>query len=305
MLINVAFAYDDCLFFEYCGGNSHHTFGALPSSTVASNLNPGTVSDVKGFGLETLYQKGNPVSFNFVSGNGKIGALVSPTLENSFFGNRSIEIDDLQLIRQLNKKQYDNKKLSLSLGAKILSRRDAEITFGLSAKRNPDIKNINPGISIGAKFNFLRLGAYFYQDDIKFKLGNYSNPYTGMLYSNIYGSSTYQEKFSVDTYTLGVNLGNLSLDTGLIKTRYHFYTENTRVYIYSSSYAYKSFLINFAVRKEYSPNLYYKDKKMIFSRKKTEDYYGFQYLINSNVLLGLQHNNFLLNEWSATLTIYF
>lgn len=300
-----AFASDDCLFFKYCGNKSSRTSKSLPSSASSANLNPSAISNARGFGVEAVYQHGNPLSYNFVSGNGKIGALISPSLENSFFGNRSIEIDSLQLVRQLNKTQYENKKLNMALGAKLYTNNNVDVDLGLSIKRNPDIKKLNPGIGASVTFPYFHFGAYFYRDDVLVKLGNYSNPYTGILYSSTYGSSSYQEKFAVDTYTFGTSVGNLSLDAGIIKTRYQFYTENTRVNIYSSSYIYNDFILNFAVRKELSPNLLYTDNRMIISRKKSDYYYGLQYLINRNIVVGVQHNNFLLNEWSASLVVYF
>ena len=104
---------------------------------------------------------------------------------------------------------------------------------------------------------------------------------------------------------MGTSIWKLSLDTGAIKTRYKFYSENTRIYLYSSSYNYKKFLFNYAIRKEYSPNLAYYYGNMIVQRKKSDYYYGVQYLVNNYFVLGMQYNNFLLKEWSGTLTIYF
>lgn len=304
--VNVSFADDDCLFFKYCGDNSSsRSSKSLPSNAAASNLNPSNVSNVKGFGLESLYQNGNSVVFNIVSGNGKIGALISPTIENSFFGNRSIEIDDLAYMRRINKKQFNNSKLSLSVGAKLLNAKYLGIDLGVSVKRNPEIKRLNPGVGINGRLAFLHFGAYFYRDDVKINLLNFVNPYTNILYSATYGKSTYQEEFNVETYTLGTSIKNLSLDTGVIKTRYHFYNENTRIYLYSSSYSYKNYLYSFAIRKEYSPNQAYYEHNMFINRKKTEYYYGVQYLLNRHIVFGLQYNNFLLHEISATLTLYF
>jgi hypothetical protein len=303
--VNISYADDDCIFFKFCGGTSSHSKKSLPSTAAASNLNPGNLSNVKGVGLEALYQRGNPVGFSFVSGNGKVGALISPTLENSFFGNRSIEIDDLTYLRNLNKKQYDNKKLNLSAGIKLVSKKYAELDLGLSVKRNPDIKNLNPGAGINGRLAIFHFGAYFYRDDVKLKLGNYLIPNSLMTYSSFYRNSTYQERFSVDTYTVGTNIQNLSFDAGIIKTRYHFYSENTRVHLYSASYGLKNWLFNFAVRKEYSPNQAYIKGKMVSIRKKSENYMGFQYTINRYFVVGLQYNNFLLHETSGNLTIYF
>ena len=302
---NVSLAADDCLFFKYCGGASDRPSKSLPSASTSSSLNPSNLSNVKGIGLEALYQAGNPVGLGIVSGNGKIGALISPTLENSFFGNRSIEIDDVAYLRRINKKQYENSKLSLSVGAKLLNKKYVGLDLGVSVKRNPDIKNLNPGAGINGRLAIFHFGAYFYQDDVKVKLENYLNPVTQVAYSTFYKSNTYQEKFSVETYTVGATLKNLSLDAGVIKTRYQFYPENTRIHLYSASYGFKKWLFNIAWRKEYSPNLAYVDRKMISMRKKLENYYGVQYTLNRHFVVGLQYNHFLLHETSGTLTIYF
>ncbi|MDD4974706.1 MAG: hypothetical protein PHY93_10175 [Bacteriovorax sp.] len=295
---------DLCKYFKYCGGSSRKSSQSLPSSASAGNLNPGNISSVKGLGIETLYQPKNPLTFAIVTGNGRIGALVSPTLENSFFGNRSIEIDELLLARKLNKIQYENKKINLAIGAKILDKKNIGLDIGVSVKRNPQIKKINPGVGLSARFSFLNFGAYFYQDDVKVDLGNYVNPYTNILYSTTHQGTTYQEKFSVETYTVGTKIKSLSLDYGLIKTRYKFYQESTRISLYSSSYSYNSFLFNLALRKEDSPNLDFENGLMVIKRKKADIYYGAQYLVNHSIVVGLQYNNFLLHEWSATLTIF-
>ena len=299
---------DLCRYFKYCGGSASSSgrgTKSIPSSAGSGNLNPGNISNVKGVGIEAIYQSNNPLSFNLVTGNGKIGALVSPTLENSFFGNRSIEIDDQFFLRKIYQTQYRNKKLNLALGAKLFDRSNAELSLGLSLKRNPDIKKINPGVGLSARLFFLNFGAYIYQDDVKINLENYVNPYTNISYSNSYGSSTYQEMFSVRTFTLGTRINNLTLDYGLIRTRYKFYSEETLISLYSSSYSYKKFLFNVALRNEESPNLDFFESNLIMKRKKSNIYYGAEYLLNNYFSTGLQYNYFLLDELSAKLTLFF
>jgi hypothetical protein len=295
---------DLCKYFKYCGGSSRSSSQSLPSSATAGSLNPSNISSVRGLGFQTIYQPKNPLNFNIVTGNGKIGALVSPTLENSFFGNRSIEIDNLLLARKINKIQYKNKKINLAVGVKLVDKKILELDIGVSIKRNPDIKKINPGVGLSVRVSFLNFGAYFYQDDVKIDLANYTNPYTNILYSTTYNSSSYQEKFLVETFTVGTKIKNLSLDFGMINTKFKFYNEDTRIMLYSSSYSYKSFLFNLALRKEVSPNLDFHNGVLIVNRKKSNIYYGTEYVVNRSLMIGLQYNNFLLNEWSATLTLF-
>lgn len=297
--------YSDCRFYVNCSDSSRSGARSLPSAKAAANLNPSNISQVKGLGLETLLQANNPVGFSLVSGNGKIGALISPTLENSFFGNRSVEIDEESYLRQIDKRRYKNKKLNLAIGVKVFEKKHAAMDIGFSLKRNPDIKKLNTGVGVSARLAFLSFGAYFYKDDVSLELKDYVNPYTNLTYASMFNLSTYQEKFSVETYTIGTRIKNLTLDAGVIKTRYKFYTENTRIYLYSSSYNYNKFLFNLAFRKEYSPNMKFNSGFMVVQRKKEDTYLGMQYLANKHLMLGVHHNNFLLNEWSATLTLFF
>jgi hypothetical protein len=244
------FADDECKFFKFCGSSSGRSSNSSPSQAASGNLNPSNISEVKGLGLETIYQLSNPISYGFVTGTGKVGALVSTTLENSFFGNRSIEIDDVNYSRNVNKKQYKNTKFSLGIGAKLFERKIFSLSVGLSAKRNPDVRVINPGAGVSLKIGILRLGTYFYNDDIKINLSNYVNPSTLVPYSTTYNSSTYEERFHVATFTAGIKYKDFTLDYGIIKTKYNFYPDNTLITLYSTSYTYKKLTLNLSYRDE-------------------------------------------------------
>lgn len=307
--VNLSYAEDICVFLKYCRGNgsgsSRGSAQSVPSNSTAASLNPGNISQVKGIGLETLYQPSNPIQFSLVTGDGKIGALVSPNLENSFFGNRSIEIDDLTYARNIDHKQYKNNKINFALGAMLADKRDFGMDLGVSFKRNPDIKKINLGVGVTARWYYLNFGAFIYNDDVKINLGNYINPYNGIPYSALYGSSTYQEKFSVSTFTVGTRISDLTFDVGRIKTQYKFYTNETLIYLYSTSYNYKKYLFNLSLRKEYSDNYQYKMATMVYAPLKEELYLGAQYLVNQHFVWGIQYNNFLLHELSATITLFY
>ena len=43
---------------------------------------------------------------------------------------------------------------------------------------------------------------------------------------------------------------------------------------------------------------------LTIERTKKDFYTGFQYMFNKHVVAGLGYNNFLLNEWSMTLTLF-
>lgn len=297
---------DHCSYFKYCGNASQSsTSKSQPSSSTSANFNPSNISNVKGLGVETLYQPNNPLGFNLITGNGKVGgALITPTAENSFFGNRSIEIDDVYAQRRIDKKRYKTNKINVALGAKVLKGKEYAFDLGVSLKRNPDVRKINPGVGFSARLWIFNFGAYIYKDDTKIDLGNYFDPYNQIPYSVRFGNSTYTETFTAKTLSVGTQFGSLSLDAGMIKTKYNFYQNETSIIIYSSAYNYKKFLFNLAYRKESSDNLKEDKGILTFERDKVDYYAGVQYLWNKHVTTGIAYNNFLVNDISFTLTLF-
>ena len=293
-----------CDFFKYCGSGKTSS-KSHPNTSTSANFNPSSISSIKGIGLETLYQHSNPLGFNLITGNGKIGgAVISTNMENSFFGNRSIEIDEVYLQRRVDKKRYKNKKINLAVGFNITSKKNYSFDLGLSFKRNPDIKKINPGIGATLRLWNISIGSYFYKDDTKIELNQYINPYTNTPYSIEKNSTSYSETFTVRTFSIGTKFKNLSLDYGLITTQYDFYPSITDIQIYSAAYNYQDFLFNFAYRKEESGNAKDVDGNLKLEPIKKDFCGGIQYLINKHFLVGVGYNNFLLNEFSTTLTIF-
>jgi hypothetical protein len=299
---NVSFADDSCAYFKYCGSAS-----AVKSSSSQSSpsMNPSNVARIKGLGLETLYQKNNPLAFSIVTGTGKIGgALISSTLENSFFGNRSLELDTDYFYRLIDKKRYRNKKISAALGIKISEKKNFDLDIGFTFKRNPDVRKINPGFGFSTRIGFMSLGAHVFKDDVKLNLQNYTSPYSYQLYSSMYNSATYEESFLVKSLTMGFKIKSFTLDIGYIQTKYDFYPEDTNILIYSGAYNFKKLLLSASFRKEQSSNLVLINDQAVIQRDKKNYAYGLQYIISKHFMLGVGYNNFLLNEYSATFTVF-
>lgn len=293
-----------CGYFKYCGSSRSST-KSHPSSSSSANFNPSTISSIKGVGVETLFQPNNPLGFNLVTGNGKVGgAVISPTMENSFFGNRSIEIDEVYLKRREEKKRYKNKKINLAIGANVTDKKNYSLDLGISFKRNPDVKKINPGFGATLRLWNVNFGAYIFKDDTKIELRDYFNPYSGVPYTIEKDSDSYTESFIVQTFSVGTSYKNLSLDFGIISTKYNFYPEDTFIRIYSLAYSYNKFLFNAAFRNEYSSNAKEMNGYLFIERNKKDFYTGIQYMFNKHVIVGVGHNNYLLNEWSMTLTLF-
>lgn len=297
---------DLCEFFKYCPGSSQRNGGkSLPSAIVSGSLNPATLSKIKGLGLEAVFQPRNGPAYGIVTGTGKVGALVSSSQENTFFGNRSIELDFDTFRRYEDQKRYKNDKYSFAGGVGITNKKDFALDLGLSGKYNKDTGRINPGIGISGNLSILTFGYTVYRDDTKITFDDQIDPRTGIPYSIIFNGPTYEETFTGHAYMLGLKLGNLFFDYSLIKTKYEFYQEDTQIDIYSGSYNYKKFLFNLAYRKEQSPNMKYRDHMMYDEREKYSWYFGTQYSANKHLLLGVAFNRYLLNDTSASVILSF
>lgn len=294
---------EDCEFFKYCQTSS--SYKSINTSTQAI-INPSSLAKVKGFGIETLYQNHNPLAFSFVTGNGKFGAaLVSSSLENSFFGNRTPELDDAYIERVAEEKRFKSKKLHLGLGVNLLEKKNFSVNLGLSARRNSEIKEINLGAGLNVKFWIFHFGHYLYRDDFKLTFNDHYDFETGIPYTVLYNNSSYQEKFNVATTTFGFNLKNFNFDYGRIYSHYDFYQEATTIYIYAAGYKWKKFFFHLGYRQEFSAQLNAEKGSVSYSRKKLDRYAGVQYSLNKHFVLGFAYNTYLLDELSTTLTLFF
>lgn len=261
---------------------------SLPSPTTSTILNPATVSFDRGLGVEVIHQSGNPLVFSLASGTGKIGgALISSSLENTFFGNRVYEATEDYFRRNEEKEQYKTNKMNLAVGLKLIRKKNVALDVGLILKRHSEIKKINPGVGLSGRLGPLTLGASLYQDDFYVK------------------DIDYFEKFSVATYSVGTKYRNFSVDAGVIKTRYERDEMDTTIHLYAGSFIYRNFMFNLAYRNEISPTVKYIDGKLE-EKKSTGDYFtGVQTSLGRNLIVGINYNYFLLRETSLLGTIFF
>lgn len=279
---------------------------SFPSSSSAAAMNPSAVSVDRGFGVEVLYQKHNPMDFNFRTGTGTVGgSIISSSRENSFFGNRTVEIDEDFRDRQNAEHRYQNQKLNLAIGARLITKGPLGLDAGISLKRHNLIKDINYGGGISGRFGPFHFGTSFYYDDFRLELGDRTNSYTQTNYSQTYGSTNYDERFVVTNYSIGTKFKALALDFGYIRSMYKFDNNDTKIYLYSAAYSFKDILLNGALRKELSQRLQYSHGNLYRQRTKTEWYGGVQAAISKRIIMGLQYNCFLLRELSLTTTIFF
>jgi hypothetical protein len=300
----------DIIDLDACGSLSRQfrrsSSASLPSPASAANLNPANVSFDRGFGVEAVYQANNPVRLNLASGNGKLGgALISQSLENSFFGNRVIELDDVILERVQDKQQYETQKLNLALGGKLIRKKHFSLDMGLLLKRHSELKKINPGVGISTRIGPIHLGSSVYQDDLLLVSSGHIDPSTGFAYSLFAGKETYSEKFTVQTFSLGTRIRNLSLDAGVITTKYELYPEASVIRLYSGSLALGQYLFNFALRNEVTQALKVINGKLIAQSSQSNTFGGIQRSFGKHLIFGVNYNFYLLKELSLNGTFFF
>lgn len=278
---------------------------SLPSPATAANINPATVSFDRGFGVEVFHQSGNPPLFSVASGSGRIGAiLISSNIENTFFGNRLVEIDGRYMERFDEKRQYESKKLSFAVGANLFRKNKSGLDFGIIFKRHGEIKDINPGAGISGRFGLLTFGASIYRDDfILYREDALEYPFG--VYAPLVTGETYEEKFTVRTLTGGLRYKNISLDAAVMKSKYKHFEDDTDIRLISLSWTWRSFLFNVANRRETSELLKVEDGELVYDETTSSNYGGIQVSLGKHFILGVHYNYFLLEETALSGTIFF
>lgn len=280
---------------------------SVPSPSIAASLNPANTTFDRGLGLELIFQPGNSMAWGFASGTGRIGgALISSSLENSFFGNRIVEPEQKYLERNIDKKQYQHNKNTLALGGRVLGRNKYNLDAGILLKRHQEIKRINPGIGLSGRLAFLTFGYAVYQDDFLIK----RNDITGSV---LYGYDAivvglnkpeYSERFMVQTVSLGTRIKDFSIDYGIISSNYKYIpAQETR--LIAMSYAYSKFLFNFAQRRDDSMLPKFKDDRLDYDQRVDTNYYGgIQYSVGRHFIVGMAYNYFFLRDVSFNTTFF-
>lgn len=214
---------------------------SVPSPSIAASLNPANVTFDRGLGLELIFQPGNSLAWGFSSGTGRIGAaLISSSLENSFFGNRIVEPNEKYLERNKLKKQYEHNKNTIAFGGRLFGKRKYNLDAGVILKRHKEIKKINPGFGLSGRLAFLTFGFSLYKDDFQVKMADIPS---GTLFGYdaivvALNKPVYQESFMVQTFSLGTRIKDLSIDYGVITSNYK-YIDAQQTRLIAASYAYK------------------------------------------------------------------
>ncbi len=281
------------------------SMSSLPGPSTAAASNPATVSFDRGLGVEAIAQAGNKTLLGLASGTGRVGAaLISSSLENTFFSNRVPELEGDYGKRLEEKKQYETNKLNLALGARLWNSKNFTLDSGIILKRHSEVKDINLGAGLSGRFSFFSFGFSAYRDDLYLDYTRI-NPLTGSAYSVETGKDTYEEKFTVLNSFVGFRWKNLNLDYGIIQSEYEMEEDKTRISILSASYTYRHFLFSLASRKEVSPRRILKDDLLVEQKEKSDIFLSFQSSVGKHLIVGIQYNYFLLDEISFIGSFFF
>lgn len=307
-----SFAKDLCDLLELsnCGSitrlSRRSSLQSLPGTSTAASINPATVSFDKGLGIETMYVSGNPLQFSLAGGTGKVGAaVISTSVENGFFGNRTVELDGVYGNRLNKKKIYKSEKITLATALKLYRKKNFALDLGVIVKRHSEIKKFNPGAGLSATLGPLTFGASIYQDDFQLKQNDVFQYPTGTVYDTVVTDETYTEKFTVTTLSGGLRLWACSVDGGLIKTKYRYYEEASTTQILAGSCIYKKLRVMLATRTDKSNALKYIDDQLATAETDAQTFWGIQGAFGKHLILGVSYNYFMLDEYSLNASVFF
>lgn len=281
------------------------SMSSLPGPSTSASSNPATVSFDRGLGIEAIAQRGNSTLLGLASGTGRVGAaLISSSLENTYFSNRVPELEGDYFNRLRNDKQYKTNKLSLALGARLWNSENFTLDTGIILKRHSEVKDINLGAGVSGRFYFISFGLSTYRDDLYLDYTRI-NPLTGAAYSVETGKENYQEKFTVLNSFVGIKWKNFNFDYGIIQPKYEIEEESTRITILAASYVSGNYLFNLALRDEISPRKVLKEEILQDQKKKHDVFMSIQRSVGKHLILGLNYNYFLLQEASFVGSLFF
>jgi hypothetical protein len=290
--------YDPCKHIKLpsCGNrfSINKTTGSSQSTSGSAFSIPSSMADIKGFGLETIIWDG--LEGSIISGNGKVGAGVSSSnTDDTFFGNTAKEYTQDYIDRVVRKEggRYKFDKLSLGLATTLFQtkKKFVKINAGIISKYISSTSNWHFGGSLSSSIGPLNLGYARFRDEGQKETLDSSNQRQPL-------------KFSVETYTLGLNLPYISFDYTMFDNKI---TPKNRVEIYSAGFFYYKWMISYGRRVETSNRDAYDFEEKVFhdTQRKWSSFFGLQYRTSRKWVFGAMANYYLKNELSFVVTGFF
>jgi hypothetical protein len=264
---------------------------SIPSESNSYRLNPSSVSIEKGFGFEVVGAD-HLLDYGLVTGNGKVGAAISPTsLEDTFFANIPLEDTDDYIARKQNERPYRSNKYTFATATQIIKKNKfINPSVGIILKYNQLSKKTSPGAGFNLGLGPLSFGYAVNKDD-------FYKDYTYIV-THI--------RYTTKTFTIGAKLPNFAIDYSRVDNEIS-EVADTRIIILSATLFWRNFMFTYGTRQEnsYRPEIDPETKIATTADEKNAAFLGIQYAINKKILLGLFNNYFLNNELSIGLTSFF
>lgn len=268
-----------------------------PSGSQRVKLNPAAVPTGNIFGLGSIYYKSD-FDFLLVKGLGRLGAAISPSnSEETFFGPPAFELPDDYSERKKLRRKYKDSKLNLAAGFDLYDNKKSglrrfNLSLGLIGKYNNLTSEVLPGAGVNSVFGPFSLGYAVFQDQIY------------LDYAEFNVDRKANTKLLVENYSGSLFLESLILDYSVMQIKT---ADITTIRTTTASLLLRRAILSAAIRIENSARSKYDFKKeqLVTEREKSDLFLSAQYKVNKNIMVGVLSNYYLLNELTATATIFF
>lgn len=268
---------------------------AAPSSSARINLNPSAVPTQKSFGIEVIGYKGE-ADLGIVRGFGRMGAALTPSnSEETFFGAPGFEYESAFLDRKIRAEKYRQQKYTLATAFNLYEKgrglRQISFNLGLLGKYNSLTKAANPGGGLSGILGPFIVGYSVYRDETLLDPEDSTNP---------------DQKIQsiVETYSIGLYLTNLILDHSTLRVQNN---DPMWIDLTTLSLFIKKIILTASQRQEHSNRASYNDRNqsLEYVPRKIDYFYGAQFRVTPNFMIGALYNYYLLREASVSATLMF
>lgn len=285
--------------FECGRKRSTRTASANPGSSSRISINPSAVPTEKGLGFEVIGFKG-AFDAGLVRGLGRVGAAISPSnSEDTFFGAPAYEYDADYLTRKTGREKYRQQKVTLATAVNLFeykrsALRRMSLNLGVLGKYNQTTYATTPGAGLNGILGPFTFGYSVYRDETQ--LATAVDDDGGLIRDKV--------QSIVENYSVGLYLNSLVLDYSTLRLQN---SDVDRVDLFTVSLLLDRWVLSFSERRETSrrPSFNYHFEKLDAEATKHEHFYGAQFKITGNFMVGLMYNYYLLRELSGSLTLMF
>lgn len=266
---------------------------SVPSTSSSASINPSSIAQVKGLGLEALNYK-RSFDFSIVTGTGRVGAAMSTSNpEDTFFGNISLQEDDSEYkARKIDQEKYRSTKKIFATSFNVFGREKSKkrylvIDTGLILRYNERTKKYTGGAGVAVELGPFAAGISEQRDDIQRE------------------STQIRRKYKLRTISFSIKLPYSSIDHSIIRNYIFEEPEitNTTLTIFT-----KKWMFTYGLREEYSSRDRYSYDANTFvknEKKKKSNFLGVQNNLSKRTIVGMYYNYYLLNELSFSFAAFF